>query len=272
MTLADGIPRETTCPDAFLDLAERLADRARGIARRHFRQPVAVETKPDRSPVTVADRDTEAALRALIAETFPEHGIVGEEEAARAPDAEHVWVLDPIDGTKRFIAGNPLFGSLIGLLEGGRPILGVIEMPALGERWIGAAGHPSRRVTAEGSGAARCRACPDLDRATLAATSPDMFEGGDRAAFGRLRDASRHALYGGDCFNYATLADGFVDLVVEADMGTHDYLPLVGVVENAGGKITDWAGRPLGLGSDGRVLAAGDPALHAKAMAVLRGH
>ena len=99
-----------------------------------------------------------------------------------------------------------------------------------------------------------------------------MFEGGDRAAFGRLRDASHHALYGGDCFNYATLADGFVDLVVEADMGTHDYLPLVGVVENAGGKITDWAGRPLGLGSDGRVLAAGDPALHAKAMAVLRGH
>lgn len=266
MTKTDQVP----CPSDLIELAQHLADRSRSVARRHFRQPVAVDVKPDRSPVTVADREAEAAMRAMIAAARPEHGVVGEEEGAQEADAEYVWVLDPIDGTKRFITGNPLFGSLIGLLRQGQPILGVIEMPALGERWIGAAGHPTKRVTAEGTTEVRTRACAELAQATLAATSPAMFEGADRLAFERLRDGSRYALYGGDCFNYATLADGFVDLVVEADMGTYDYLPLVAVVENAGGRITDWQGHPLGLESDGRVLAAGDPALHEQALARLR--
>ncbi len=257
------------CPEDFVTLAGRLADAAGEIARGYFRQAIEIERKDDETPVTIADREAETATRALIAESFPDHGVVGEEHETLRPDAEYVWVLDPIDGTKRFISGHVQFGSLIALLHDGVPILGVIDMPAMAERWIGAAGRPTTHRDSGGTREARVRPCADLTEANLFATSPHMFPGADFEAFERVRKRVKLPLYGSECYAYGLLALGFADLAIEATMGAYDYLPLVAVVEGAGVIITDWAGRPLVLESDGRVLAAGDGRAHAAAMALL---
>jgi histidinol phosphatase-like enzyme (inositol monophosphatase family) len=271
---ADARPTAETEPtapetpgDALIALAERLADAGRQAARHHFRTPVAIDDKPDATPVTAADREAESAMRRIVEETHPEHGIVGEEFGTVRPHAEDVWVLDPIDGTKQFITGKPTFGCLIALVRRGRPVLGVIEMPALGERWVGAAGRPTLFTDAHGELAVTTRTCANLDAATLCATSPGMFaHDADNAAFVRLRDQTKLTLYGGDCHNYGLLAAGYIDLVCEAGMSYYDFAALVPVIEGAGGVITDWQGRPLGPASDGRVLAAGDLTLHAQAL------
>lgn len=256
----------TASLDAFVDLAQRLADAARPIARQHFRTPLAVDDKPDASPVTIADRAIEAAQRQLIEQVFPDHGILGEEHGAEHLDAEYVWVLDPIDGTKSFITGKPLFGSLIALVRHGRPIVGVIDMPALNERWLGVEGRPT---LAQGK-PARCRPCKALGSAILYATSPHMFTAGPEfAAFERLRAQVKHPLYGADCYAYGLLASGYVDLVVEASLKPYDFCALAPVIEGAGGSITDWLGEPLTIHSDGRVIAAGDSALHRLARTAL---
>ncbi|MBL8702846.1 MAG: histidinol-phosphatase [Alphaproteobacteria bacterium] len=255
------------CPPAYIALAERLADAAGRVARRYFRTGVAVIGKADASPVTIADREAEATMRRLIERSFPDHGIVGEEHGTVRPEAEHVWVLDPIDGTKSFISGFPLFGTLIALLHRGRPILGIIDQPILRERWIGAAGRPTRFCGKP----ARTRPCRALAEATLFATSPHMFHGRDLAAFERLRRSVKLPRYGGDCYAYGQLASGHVDLVVEAGLKPYDYLALAPVIEGAGGALTDWEGRALGLGSGGRICAAGDRGLHRKALRRLAG-
>lgn len=260
---------ENNPTESYIALAERLADAARGVALGYFRRPVTVERKQDESPVTIADREAETVMRALIAAQYPDHGVVGEEGGADRPDADYVWVLDPIDGTKRFISGHSQFGALIALLHRGEPILGVIDMPALDERWIGATGQPTRHSGRHALGEVRVRPCAGLDQAILFATSPHMFEGEDFDAFERVRTRAGQPMYGGECYSYGLLASGFVDLVIEATMGAHDYLPLVPVVKGAGGVITDWQGKPLGLNSDGRVLAAGDARCHAAAIEFL---
>ncbi|HEY5211326.1 MAG TPA: histidinol-phosphatase [Stellaceae bacterium] len=251
---------------ADIALAERLADAAGEIARRYFRQPLAVEDKADRSPVTMADREAEAAMRTLIEARFPDDGILGEEHGTVRGDARRVWVLDPIDGTKSFIAGIPLFGILIALVEDGAPVLGIIDQPVLRERWVGIAGQPTRKNGTP----VRTRACAQLADASLYATSPDMF-GADRPAFDRLSRAVKATRFGADCYAYAQVASGFIDLVVEADLKPYDYCALVPVIDGAGGAITDWQGKPLGLHSDGRVVASGDSRLAAQARAVLNG-
>ncbi len=256
---------DITIVDGFMDLADRMADAAGEVVNHYFRTPMAVETKADQSPVTKADRDAETAMRALVADAHPDHGILGEEFDTVNPGAEFTWVLDPIDGTKSFITGKPSFGTLIALTQGGRPILGIINQPVLSERWRGAAGLPA---TFNGA-PARVRACDDLAGAMLYATSPHMFKGADAEAFARVRDRVRHPLYGGDCYAYGLLASGHADLVVEASLKPHDYAALVPVVEAAGGIITDWAGERLTLDSDGRVVAAGDAAVHAQALDLL---
>jgi inositol-phosphate phosphatase / L-galactose 1-phosphate phosphatase / histidinol-phosphatase len=261
----------THWPEAFVTLAGRLADAARDVARRHFRQGLAIEDKADESPVTRADREAETAMREIIAAAHPDHGIYGEEFGVENPGAEFVWVLDPIDGTKRFITGNPLFGCLVALLQRGRPILGIIDMPILGERWLGAAGRPTTFSDAGGSREARVRRCGDLAAATLLSTTPEMFQGADGAAFQRLRRAAKLTLYGGDCFNYGLLSSGFADLVVEADLAPYDYLAHAPIIAGAGGVMTDWQGRPPGLESDGRVLCAGDRRCHDLAISLLQG-
>jgi histidinol-phosphatase len=253
---------------AQIALAETLADAAGAVIRDQFRRPIAVEEKSDRTPVTVADRAAEAAMRRLVEQRFPEHGVIGEEHGATRAEAEHVWVLDPIDGTKSFISGIPLFGTLIALVRRGRPVLGIIDQPILGERWLGAAGRPT---TLNGA-PAHSRRCAALERATLFSTAPElMFEGADEAGFARLRRAVKLCRAGADCYAYAQLASGFIDLVVEAQLKPYDFCALAPVIAGAGGSITDWQGRALDLASDGRVVACGDPSLAAPARALLAG-
>ncbi len=245
--------------------AERMADAVRPIVLSYYRGTIPTEVKADRTPVTAADREAETRMREMIEESFPTHGILGEEHGAVRLDAEYVWVLDPIDGTKSFITGKPLFGTLIALVHRGRPVVGVIDMPALAERWVGIEGGPTTingRVTTT-------RPCPTLDGGWLYATSPEMFIGADAAAFERLRLECRGAIYGADCYAYGLLANGTVDLVCEASTQPYDYCALVPVVQGAGGSISDWRGEPLGIESDGRVLACGDAAAHAVALAAL---
>jgi len=250
---------------AYLALAGELAERAGAIIRRYFRQKIAVEQKPDRTPVTIADREAEKAMRELIEAHYPAHGIWGEEFGRVRPEAEYTWVLDPIDGTKSFISGVPLFGTLIALAFKGKPVLGVIDQPISRERWVGASGHESKL----NGKPVKTRPCADLREATLFASSPDMFEGAAASGFERLRGAVRLTRFGADCYAYGLLAAGFVDLVVEANMKPYYYCALVPVVEGAGGIITDWQGKALSLHSDGRVAASGDPRLAEAARAKL---
>jgi histidinol phosphatase-like enzyme (inositol monophosphatase family) len=174
-------------------------------------------------------------------------------------------VIDPIDGTKAFITGKPMFGALIALVRRGLPILGIIDQPVLGERWIGAAGRP----TSFGGAACRTRACPRLEAAALNTTSPDLFRGENAASFARLAQQVRLTLYGGDCYAYGLLASGFIDLVVEAELKPYDFCALVPIVQGAGGAVADWHGRPVGLDTDGRIIAAGDPQLLPRAVEAL---
>jgi inositol-phosphate phosphatase/L-galactose 1-phosphate phosphatase/histidinol-phosphatase len=253
--------------DPFLALATELADAAGAAIRPYFRQHIEVDDKPDLSPVTAADRAAEEAMRRLIATRFPDHGIIGEEFGREREDAEFVWVLDPIDGTKSFISGVPLFGTLIALAQAGRPILGIIDQPISRERWVGVAG----RATTFNGQPVRCRSCPALAEATVFATSPDMFRGKDAAGFGRVAGAAKLVRYGADCYAYGLLAHGFIDLVVEASLKPYDFSAMLPIVEGAGGAATDWQGRPLDLSSDGRVLVSGDSRVHREALALLAG-
>ena len=245
--------------------AERMADAVRPIVLSYYRGTIPTEVKADRTPVTAADREAETRMREMIEESFPTHGILGEEHGAVRLDAEYVWVLDPIDGTKSFITGKPLFGTLIALVHRGRPVVGVIDMPALAERWVGIEGRPTtingrrtrpgraRRWTAAG--------CTRPARRCSSAPTPPRSSG--------LRLECRGAIYGADCYAYGLLANGTVDLVCEASTKPYDYCALVPVIQGAGGSISDWRGEPLGIESDGRVLACGDAAAHAVALAAL---
>ncbi len=254
-----------TCPEPLLALAKRAVLASGVVIRRHFRQPIAVDQKPDLSPVTIADREAETVIREILRAARPDDGIIGEEFGSESPEAEFVWVIDPIDGTKAFVTGRPIFGTLLACLHRGVPILGVIDQPVIRDFWIGATGHP----TLFNGLPARVRSCPALDRATLNTTSPDLFPATDLAGFDRLKARVRQTTYGGDCYAYGLLAAGFLDLVVESELKLYDFAALVPVVTGAGGHMTDWAGAPLGQGSSGRVIAAGDARTHHAALAVL---
>ncbi|MGE4063719.1 MAG: inositol monophosphatase family protein [Rhodospirillaceae bacterium] len=257
-------------------LFHRLADLSGAICLSHFRSNIAIDAKSDATPVTIADRNAEAALREAIAKTFPDHGIVGEEHGIERFDAEWLWILDPIDGTKSFINGVPLFGTLIGLWRrtgtGAAPYLGCINHPALKERWLGGAHLP----TTMNGAPARARSCPALAQAALYATSANGFSADEGPAFNRLKAAVRQTRFGGtDCYHYAMVASGWTDIACEAALKLHDYAAVVPVLEGAGGRITDWNGNPLALESEttvhGQVLACGDARVHAAALAALRG-
>ena len=224
------------------------------MQRRYFRTPVAVETKADASPVTIADREAEARMRELIEAAYPEHGILGEEHGTVRPDAEFVWVLDPIDGTKSFITGRPLFGTLIALAHRGRPVLGLIDQSIL-QRALGRASTVHRRCgTAGRSVCGRARGSSD---AVLFTTSPAMFRAGAEAeGFARVQASVRLPMFGGDCYAYGLLAMGFADLIVETSLAPYDFMALVPVIEGAGGRITDWQGGALELGSAGQAVAS----------------
>lgn len=260
--MTDAVPAELAM------LAERLADAGAEVIRRYFRTPVAVDDKADASPVTEADRGAERAIRAILAAERPGDGVVGEEYGVSNPDSEWVWVIDPIDGTKSFITGRPIFGTLIALLHRGVPVIGVINQPIIHDRWVGVAGRP----TLHNGQPARVRPCPGgVAAAMLGSTSPELFAPAERLAFYRVVDAAKTTVYGGDCYTYGLLASGYFDLVIESGLKLYDFAALVPVVTGAGGLMTDWRGQPLGQHSSGHVVAAGDAATHAAALALLAG-
>ena len=254
--------------DRLIAAAEAAADVAGAVVRPFFRSGLGADQKSDRSPVTIADRTAEQAMRAVLSERFPEHGVLGEEFGIDRPEARLRWVLDPIDGTRAFITGRPTFGTLIALLDGDRPILGVIDQPVTRERWVGAAGRHTRFSGAIG-GRIGCRACPALAEAELSCTSAEMMAGDAWPRWQLLAAAVRRNYWGGDCYAYGLLALGQIDVVAERDMKLWDWAALVPVVEGAGGRVTDWSGRTLRPDSDGTVLAVGDAALLAPAVALL---
>lgn len=248
--------------------AEAAAEAAGAVIRPLFRSALLVEAKGDASPVTEADRAAERAIRALLAERFPDHGVIGEEYGAEREHAEYVWVIDPIDGTRAFVTGRPLFGSLIGLLHRGRPVLGLIDQPATGERWLGVEGQPLQFRSPMG-GTPRTRRCASLAEAELSCTSPDMFSAAQAPRYARLRNAVRRVTWGGDCYAYGLIALGLVDVIAEGDLKPWDWVALQPVLESAGGSLTDWQGKPLRLDGPGEVIALGDASLLPAVVAAL---
>ena len=244
------------------------ADEAAAVIHPYYRQPVAPDLKADQSPVTVADRTAEQAMRAVLSARFPGHGILGEEAGLDRPTARCRWVLDPIDGTRAFITGRPLFGTLVALMEDGRPILGILDQPISRERWVGVAGQPTR--FSGGPGRVGARSCPGLGQAELSCTAPEIFTPGETARWRRLQRETRRTTWGGDCYAYGLLALGCIDVIAEAGMKPWDWAALVPIIEGAGGRITDWAGAPLREGGDGSILAVGDPALLDAAVEALK--
>lgn len=267
MSLAADIPADI---DDILDLAGRLADAARPGILASYRSGIGHIAKGDESPVTEADRAAERIMRDMIEAERPNDGIFGEEFGVTNPDAETVWILDPIDGTKAFITGKPVFGILIGVVRNGRAVAGVTDGPATGDRWVGGIG----RETLFNGIAVSTRKGRALDDAWLTATSPEMFEGDHKARFDALMNAARYTTFGSECQGYGQLACGWVDLVCEDTLAPYDYAALIPIVEGAGGIITDWAGQPLtfAAGADDKqhsVLAAADATLHRAAVAIL---
>jgi len=251
------------------DFALELAHTAGGIAQAHFRQPVTVENKSASSfdPVTNADRAIERVLRSAIVSRYPDHGIVAEEEGERAGKGAYTWFIDPIDGTRAFMTGSPLWGTLIGLVRGQKPLFGVLAQPVLEEVFF-AGPSGSWLIKAERRDRLRSRPCKSLDEAILASTHPDMFQGDRQAAFRSLSERCLLTRYGGDCYNYAMLAAGYLDLVVESQLKPYDIVPLVPILEGAGCVVTDWQGRPPLGGGD--VVAAATRELHHAALELLR--
>ena len=239
---------------------------SRPIIAESFRREPDIERKADLSPVTIADKSVEAALREAIADTFPDHGIVGEEQGDTEGAGEFTWVIDPIDGTRAFSCGNPLFGTMIAALLHGRPVVGVIDLPALDQCWIGAEGRPTE---CDGKAAATAGTA-GLDGARIATTSTVAL-GDDAPRFARLAESCRVVSYGGDCANYAHLASGWCDIVAESHLNAYDIMAAVPVVTGAGGCLTQWDGTEITLDAyDGTALASANPELHQAAVAALR--
>ena len=256
---------ERSLLDELAGFAGLLADASGPIIRQANRRMVQAEAKPDGSPVTHVDRAVEDRLRAMIVESYPRHGILGEERGATAASDGPVWIIDPIDGTLPFLAGIPVFGTLIALVEDGVPLVGVIDMPSTAERWLGCRG----RATTRNGAPVSARPCGDLASVLMSTSSPDFYGAGDGEAFARLKAAVCWTVYGGSCLAYAQLASGRTDLGIDVALDTYDYLALVPVIEGAGGVISDWQGAALTLDSGSRILAAGDARRHAEALKIL---
>jgi myo-inositol-1(or 4)-monophosphatase len=258
---------------ALLDFAHVLADISGKAILPYFRKPLTVKNKAASSgfdPVTAADRAAERAIRKAVLSHFPDHGIVGEEYGTTPGEGRYRWLIDPIDGTRTFIVGSPLWGTLIGLMDGARPALGLMNQPFTAERVWGDGRQARWRGPASKIRRIQTRACPRLADAILTTTHPDLFGSAAEAArFGEVRSRVRMTRYGGDCYGYCLLAAGSVDLIVEAGLKPYDVAPLIPIIEGAGGIVTTWEGGSAVDG--GRIIAAGDRRVHAEALAILRG-
>ena len=259
-----GPHSDRAAAEAFL---AELSSVSRAVISQYFRQSFAIDNKADDSPVTIADRAAEAALRQSISAAFPGHAIMGEEQGGHV-DEGLSWIIDPIDGTRSFITGRPLFGTLIGIVDGGIPVSGLIDMPAINETYRTEGGR-SLFESAAGTVAIRSRSCDRLKDAHIATTSPDAFTAEGWQAFTSVKDKCASSVYGGDCYNYALLAAGHLDIVIEHQLGAYDMMALVPILQNAGACVTDWQGAPITINNDGSLLACATRALHQDALKCL---
>jgi histidinol-phosphatase len=251
----------------YIEFADKLADAAALVTLQHFKQPVGIDNKLEGNnfdPVTIADRDAEAAIRALIEARYPDHGIIGEEHGSVREDAEFIWVLDPVDGTRAFISGVPTWGTLIALLHHREPVLGIIDQPYLKERYLGSPLGSSLNGTPIST-----RACASLDKAIISTIDPAMFSSVERPIWNAIEQEALLARFSLDCYAYAVLAAGFMDMVIESGMEIYDYMALIPVIRGAGGIVSDWQGNESEL--KGQIVASGDPALHAKIIKLTQG-
>lgn len=257
---------------AFTQFALSLAEEGGKTAMKWFRKKYSIEHKSDKSPVTVADKATETCLREMIRAQYPEHGVLGEEFGDENGGQEYIWSLDPIDGTRSFITGSPLWGTIVALVHKGAPLVGVVRIPELDEcwwacrgcgAWSGGTDTEKKKIAVS--------TCTDLAQAKFYTTSPYYFSQQEKSVVERVIGAVDEARFGGDCYSYGLLASGYIDLVVESCLHYFDYMPLIPVIEEAGGIITDWEGKPLHMHSAGQVVAAATPELHQQTLELLAG-
>lgn len=256
---------------SLLQIAHDLADSSATVTLRHFRKRPSVDNKAGAGafdPVTEADRGAERAICKMLKQRLPDHGVLGEEYGTRAGAGRFQWVLDPIDGTRAYIMGSPLWGTLIGLLDNGEPYLGIMDQPFTGERFWSANGASYMRIKGGPSKRLQTRRCNDLSDAILTSTHPDLFESrNQKSAIATLKSSVRMTRFGGDCYNVALLAAGYVDFVIEAGLKPYDIVALIPIVERAGGRVTTWTGKPATSGGD--ILISGDPRMHDRAIDLL---
>ncbi|PZU90730.1 MAG: inositol monophosphatase [Chelatococcus sp.] len=249
----------------WLSLALRMAAESGAILRQAAAVRPDVEIKPDRSFVTALDARIERRFREMLADQFPTHGVLGEEEGPDNLGAEHVWVLDPIDGTAAFIAGLPVYGTLIALMQEGEPIIGIIDHPVTGDRWVGVKGSP----TLFNGGPCRARQCDSLGEAIMSASNPDFFGDDERPALDAMRERTAWRIWGGACMSFGLLASGRTDLALDTGLKLWDFAPCRPIIEGAGGVITDWEGQPITHKTGHRILAAGDAERHREMLHVV---
>ena len=254
----------TTEPaDTFSKHGEIMADLARSFIRQSILTKPKIEYKIDGSPVTNFDKELEVILRRYIHDKYPEHGIIGEELPAVNPSAEFIWLLDPIDGTLAFLTGIPVYGTLISLLHNGFPILGIIDIPMTGDRWIG----QKNKKTLHNGRFIKTSDCNVLSEATLSTSSPDYYDETNINVLKTLQSATVQTVYGGSCVAYGQIASGKIDLGIDANFDIHDFLPLIPIIEGAGGLLTNWQGETLSKESGTEnMLASANSYLHGKAL------
>ena len=249
----------------FARTAETMTVAAGNLIRDAFNKDFDLEIKSDGSPVTMVDTAAEQLIRSNIIKLYPDHGIKGEEFEDYKPDAEFIWIIDPIDGTLAFMAGIPVFGSMVALLHGEDILVSAIEMPMTNERWLGRIGMPSLH----NGKPIRTRACTDISTVMMATSNPDFYSKEDFIYLEKMQAVTRHRVYGGSCMSYLQLASGRIDISMDVAFDIYDYLPLVPIIEGAGGIITDWNGNKLSINSGDRFLACGDQAMHREALRIL---
>lgn len=247
------------------EFAIELANEAAKIAKKYFRKKIDAESKADASLVTVADKEIEDAIVSLIQQKYPDHEIYGEENGGTISDTKPTWVIDPIDGTSSFVSGRPIFGTMIAYLENGISKVGIISQPITGELWLGCA---EKQTTLNGS-VIITSAKSHTKEAIIATTSTFLFPGDDLSVFDHVRKVCKQTIQGGDCYSYAMLATGFIDIVLESGLKAHDFLPLIPIIEGAGGIITDWHGSPLTHKSKGHVVASANKSLHKEVLSII---
>ena len=245
--------------------ANLLADESEKIIRKYFRTNISIERKEDKSPVTIADQKTELKIRELIEHKYPNHGILGEEFNSKNIDSEFLWVIDPIDGTRSFIAGHKDFGTLIALLHNNKPIIGIINCPMHDERWIGLT---NKNTTLNGKEIHTSKV-EDLQKSYVCSSGLYFENDHLRKGFNQIIKKTRYHRFGGDCYMYGMLATGLIEIVIEDTLKAHDYMALVPIIEGAGGKITDKYGKIINLESDGSVVVSANEKLHKKLLEII---